>query len=56
MEWYRSPRRTLSVSVAPGDDLHYAALFGPSRVYGTEAFFGEIPEGILNLIRRVYGA
>ncbi len=24
------------------------------RIYGTEAFFGEIPENILGLIHRVY--
>jgi hypothetical protein len=56
LEWYRSPRRTLSVSVSPEGDLHYAALFGPNRVYGTEAFFGDVPEAILDLIRRVYAA
>ncbi len=53
LEWHRSPRRTLSVSVSPDGDLHYAALFGPNREYGTEVFFGEIPERILALIQRV---
>lgn len=53
LEWHRSPRRTLSLSMSPDGDLHYAALVGPNRVYGTEAFFGEIPESILALIRRV---
>jgi len=56
LEWHLSPRRTLSVSVSPEDELHYAGLFGPSRVYGTEAFFGEVPKSILNLIWRVYAA
>lgn len=56
LEWHRSTRRTLSVSVAPDGNLHYAALLGPNRVYGTEAFFGEVPESVLDLIRRVYGA
>lgn len=54
LEWHRSARRTLSVSVAPDGNLHYAALLGPNRTYGTEAFFGEVPESILDLIRRVY--
>jgi hypothetical protein len=54
LEWHHSARRTLSVSLSPDDELHYAALFGPSRVYGTEAFFGEVPVSILELIRRVY--
>ena len=56
LEWHRSLRRTLSVSVSPEDELHFAALFGPNRVYGTEAFFGEVSESILDLIRRVYAA
>jgi hypothetical protein len=56
LEWHRSARRTLSVSVSPYGELHYSALFGPSRVYGTEAFFGDVPDSILNLIRRVYAA
>ena len=56
LEWHRSARRTPSVSVSPDDDLHYAALFGPNRVYGTEAFFGELPASILDLVQRVYTA
>lgn len=56
LEWHRSPKRTLSVSVSPDGDLHYAALLGPSRVCGTEAFFGEVPESIIDMIRRVYAA
>ena len=31
LEWHRSPRRTLSVSVSAQGDLHYAARLGPSR-------------------------
>lgn len=56
LEWHRSPRRTLSVSVSPTGELHFAALFGPNRTYGTEAFFGEVPDSILTLIRRVCAA
>jgi hypothetical protein len=56
MEWYRTPRRTVSVSVSPDDELNYAGLFGPSRVHGTEAFFGEVPPSVLTLIQRVYSA
>jgi hypothetical protein len=54
LEWHRGPRRTLSVSVTPDGELHYAALIGPNRVFGTEAFFGEVPGAILDLIRRIY--
>jgi hypothetical protein len=53
LEWHRGPRRTLSVSVTPESELHYAALVGPNRVYGTEVFFGEVPEAIMQLIRRI---
>jgi hypothetical protein len=54
LEWYRSPRRLLSVSIDPMGYLHYAALIGASETYGTESFFGDaIPRTILDLIRRV---
>lgn len=56
VEWYRSPRRLLSVSISPDGDLHYAALLGPNRAYGTEAFFGDVPRAILDLIHRVQAA
>ncbi|MBI3902920.1 MAG: hypothetical protein HY306_08295 [Nitrosomonadales bacterium] len=51
-EWYQSPRRILSVSVSPEGDLHYAALLGYRKAYGTEPFFGEIPADILRLVHR----
>ena len=53
LEWYHSPQRTLSVSVSPEGELHYAALIGPNKAYGTEVFFGEVPQSILQLIGRV---
>jgi hypothetical protein len=56
LEWHRSARRSLSISVSAAGELHIAGLFGPSRVYGTEAFFGDVPRSILDLIRRVYAA
>jgi hypothetical protein len=53
MEWHCSERRTLSVSVSSGEELHFAGLFGSNRVYGTETFPGQIPKPILDLVRRV---
>ena len=53
LEWHHSRRRTLSVSVTPEGDLHYAALLGPAKAYGTEPFLGEVPQTILGLIHRV---
>jgi len=56
LEWHHSPRRTLSVSVTPHGELHFSALLGPNRVFGTEAFFGETPRRIRDLITQVYPA
>jgi hypothetical protein len=55
-EWYESPNRTLSVSVSPNGELHYAALLGAASAYGTEPFHTDAPRNILDLIRRVTGA
>ncbi len=55
-EWYASPRRTLSVSISPDGEIHYAALLGATRSYGTEPFSGEIPRTILSWARRVTAA
>jgi len=54
-EWYRSPRRTLSISVSEEGDLNYAALIGSSRAHGREPFLGNIPQTIAELISRVDG-
>lgn len=56
LEWYRSTRRTLSLSVDPEGLLHYAALLGGSKAYGSEPFIGEVPETVMNLINRVFMA
>ena len=53
LEWHRSARYTLSVSVSPEGELHYAALMGLSKVYGTVPFFGEAPPEILDLVYRL---
>jgi hypothetical protein len=54
LEWYRHPRWTASISVAPEGKLYYAGLFGISKVNGTEPFFigGGIPKPVLELIQR----
>jgi len=53
LEWGRSRRRRLSVSVGPDGDLHYAALLGPERTCGTAPFVDEVPRTILNLVKQV---
>ena len=55
-EWRKSPRRTLLVSVRPGYALDYAALIGTAKTHGSEPFFGELPEMVKTLIRRVIAA
>jgi hypothetical protein len=50
-EWYRNPSRTLSVSVSADGDLHYAALIGLKKEYGTEIFIGDFPDRFVNLLR-----
>lgn len=52
-EWYKQPRQTLSVSISPDGEIHYAGLFGGSKAYGTEPFYGEIPSALLELIQRL---
>lgn len=53
-EWHRASRRTLSVSISGEGDLHFAALLGTNRNFGTETFWGNLPRPILELIGRVY--
>lgn len=54
LEWYKAPRRTISVSISPDGFLFYSALMGLRKNNGSEPFFGEVPETVLELIGRVY--
>jgi hypothetical protein len=49
-DWRAGPRRVLSVSVDGCGNLHYAALLGPDRHFGTESFVGVVPNRILELM------
>jgi hypothetical protein len=53
MEWYRAPSRTLSISISPQGELYYAALLGGRKAFGSEPFYGEVPEAIIRLINQV---
>ena len=53
VEWHRSPQRTLSVSISPDGDLHYAALLGAERICGTETFRARMPQVLRDLIARI---
>ena len=54
LEWYRSPRRVFSVSIAPNNRLHWAALIGTESPRGTVRYIERIPEIILDQIARVF--
>jgi hypothetical protein len=54
LEWYRSPRSVFSVSIAPNNRLHWAALIGTESPRGTSWFLNRIPISILDLIARVF--
>jgi hypothetical protein len=55
-EWYRSTDRLLSVSVSPEGMIYYAALLGRSKRSGTEPFRGDVPEDVMRVIHRLFGA
>lgn len=55
-EWYRSADQILSVSINAQNQLHYAALLGRRRQYGTEWFHGSVPRTIQLLIREISAA
>lgn len=53
-EWYRSPRRVLSVSIGPSNRLYWAALIGTESPRGSARYIERIPEIILDQIARVF--
>ena len=53
VEWHRSSQRTLSVSISPNGELHYAALLGAERICGTETFRARMPQALSDLIARI---
>ena len=54
LEWYRLPRRVLSVSIGPNGRLHWAALIGTESPRGSARYIERIPEIILDQIARVF--
>lgn len=54
LSWQSKDGRDLSVSVGPTGRLSYAGLDGPSNIiYGTAHFGDQLPETILELLRRL---
>jgi hypothetical protein len=53
LEWYRSPTRTLSISIDPAGVIHYAGLFGIEKHFGTVRYLDGLPDRILRLASEV---
>jgi hypothetical protein len=53
MEWYRTPTRTLSLSIDPDGFIHYAGLFGAEKHFGTVPLLDGLPERLLRLAGEV---
>lgn len=51
MEWHKAKNRTVSISIGLDNVLHYAAVVGSMRRFGTEMFDGKVPATILGLIQ-----
>ncbi|EMI55445.1 hypothetical protein [Rhodopirellula sallentina] len=54
LEWYREPRRVVSVSIASSNRLFWAALIGTESPRGTVRFIDSIPVILLDQIARVF--
>lgn len=52
-EWYRTPTRTLSISIDPDGFIHYGGLFGSEQHFGTVPFIDSLPDRILRLANEV---
>ncbi len=53
-EWYGGKRKVFSVSMGSRNELTYAGLYGISKTYGVEHFYGNIPDTLLDNISRVF--
>jgi hypothetical protein len=52
-EWYRTPTRTLSISIDPDGFIHYAGLFGVEKHFGTVPILDGLPDRLLRLASEV---
>ena len=53
-EWYGGKRKVFSISMGSRNELTYAGLYGVSKTYGVEHFYGNIPDTLLDNISRVF--
>lgn len=55
IEWYKSPRRILTMSIAPNSQVYWAAIIGSQEMRGRFPFLDKCPEFIQNMIDRICG-
>ncbi len=53
LDWFQGPYWTITVSISSNSVLYYAALLGDDEPRGSEMFSGEIPDHLLQLIKKV---
>ena len=53
LEWYRSTKRVLSISINPGGWIYYAALIGASRRHGVDFAPIGVSEELMKLISMI---
>ena len=53
-EWYGGKREVFSISIGSRNELTYAGLYGISKTYGVEHFYGSITNTLLDNISRVF--
>lgn len=53
LEWFKTKRRLLTVSVSPDGRLHWAALIGDEDPRGSCFFSGKAPKTLLHILERV---
>lgn len=53
LDWFGIRKDVFSVSIGPTGELSYAGIFGVSRVSGEDYFTDEIPDAILEGLRRI---
>ena len=53
-EWYGGKRKVFSISMGSRNELTYAGLYGISKTYGVEHFYGSITNTLSDNISRVF--
>lgn len=53
-EWYRAPRKVLTMTIGPTGEMAYALLSGRSKRSGTDLIVDFLPKQVLNDLQRLY--